>query len=330
MVLHCLVWLLGDAYAKCLSAYEKKVSVSHRLGRNLMNNVPPWQASQFEEDCFENRCRFQNNPPKKVARMGPWTEPTSTNTTEFAPTCRMVLFVLIISYNMYLFRASLCRFFAAVRYCNCEAAVRIINMPCTRTKILCFGTTPILGRLGMIFAINHLLGFTCLAVWGGLWWSLPHLQTLGINHDRRVWWAHLARTGPALSTNLSGGPGGTVTVIWTHRIDCLKSSQGLRRDEKSTVILCRYFGQPTRQQLLGVKTNRRGDAGFSSRAKPGPGHTLMPQSFRDVATQTNDFTLRRTSEISDYFWYCLLSRPGLSQLNCRLTCTAQTQYHAMV
>lgn len=72
----------------------------------------------------------------------------------------------------------------------------------------------------------------------------------------------------------------------------------LRRDEKGTVILCRYFGQPTRQQLLGVKTNRRGDAGFSSRAKPGPGHRLMAQSFRDVATQTNDFTLRRTSEIS--------------------------------
>ena len=125
MVLHCLVWLLGDAwaFAKCLSAYEKKVPVSHRLGRNLMNNVPPWQASQFEEDCFDNRCRFQNNPPKKLARMGPWTEPTSTNTTEFAPTCHMVLFVLITSYNMYLFRASLCRFFATVCYCNCEAAV---------------------------------------------------------------------------------------------------------------------------------------------------------------------------------------------------------------
>ena len=103
----------------------------------------------------------------------------------------------------------------------------------------------------------------------------------------------------------------------------------LRRDEKGIVILCRYFGQPTRQQLLGVKTNRRGDAGFSSRAKPGPGHRLMAQSFRDVPTQTNDFTLRRTSEISD-FWYCLLSRPGLGQLKCQLTCTAQTQYHAMV
>ena len=189
-------------------------------------------------------------------------------------------------------------------------------MLCTRTNI-CFGTTPIFGRLGMIFAKIYLLGFICLAVWGGLWWSLPHLQTLGINHDRRVWWAHLARTGPALSTNLSGGPGGTVTVIWTHKIRCLKSSQDFEKrwEGHSDTLQCRYFGQPTRQQLLGVKTNRRGDADFSSRAKPGPGHRLMAQSFRDVTTQTNDFTLRRTSEISD-FWYCLLSRPGLGQLNC--------------
>jgi len=32
----------------------------------------------------------------------------------------------------------------------------------------------------------------------------------------------------------------------------------------------------------------------------------MAQSFRDVATQTNDFTLRRTSKISDYFYLFLI------------------------
>ncbi len=44
---------------RCFSASEKKVSASHPLGRKLMNNVPPWQASQFEEDCFEDCGRFK-------------------------------------------------------------------------------------------------------------------------------------------------------------------------------------------------------------------------------------------------------------------------------
>ena len=44
---------------RCFSASEKKVSASHPLGRKLMNNVPPWQASQFEEDCFEDGGRFK-------------------------------------------------------------------------------------------------------------------------------------------------------------------------------------------------------------------------------------------------------------------------------